>query len=308
MTSGTIAEYLKKYAPGAESASTANSHRAVHESLGTTPIHKFMADTTVAISQLSEDVHAMKVSLDLVLGRLDELKAVVSANTAARAASVVPIDESISTMSRGKPLSSSASKYTYKGSAVNSSFRMMAAVICTIVDICVERHTSLDRNLSSSTLDLKYLAPIIKLVMSKMAPNMSDSLTFSSDAMNSMKLSLCTTQASGTMVVSEATFVNARASWRNQLDAVEWAISVLARLHSVFDESTTRVLRSIGKPMLGSDCINYMDCGTLKHHDNALYQRLYQLPAVKRAIIITTMIDEVCANIDRNVVSKRPTF
>ena len=107
---------------------------------------------------------------------------------------------------------SAAAKFTYKGVAITSAYKVVAVMICTIVDICVELHGGDIRSLSLSTLDVQYLGPIIRLVIDRMLSNMKDSLAFSNDSIGSVKLSLYTTQSAGIMVVSKAIFVNARAS------------------------------------------------------------------------------------------------
>ena len=210
---GSILDYLRKYTQPAATTATANAERGVADSLGTTSLHKFIADTAAGVSHLSDDMHAMKAMMDTMLAKLDEVRALLNSDISMRVVATSQPEASISTMSRGKPVSVSATaKFTYKGVAITSAYKVVAVMICTIIDICVELHRGDMRSLSLSTLDIWYLGPIVRLVMDRMPPNMKDSLAFSNDSMGSVKLSLCTTQSAGTMVVSEATFVNARAS------------------------------------------------------------------------------------------------
>jgi len=214
------------------SISTANTKRGVADLLGTTSIHRFILDTIAAVSQLSDNMHAIKVIMDIMLGQLDEVRALLSLGSTSRLGSTVQTIQSVSIMSRDRPVFASATtKYSYKGVAITNASKVVAVMICTIVNICVELHGGDRRDLLSSTLDMRYLGLIVKLVIDRMPSNMRDSFAFSNDSMNSVKLSLYTTHTTGTMVISEATFVNARASWRNQINTVEWTLAVLVRLH-----------------------------------------------------------------------------
>ena len=47
---------------------TTNAERGVADSLGTTSIHRFILDTVAAVSQLSDNMHAMKITMDIMLG------------------------------------------------------------------------------------------------------------------------------------------------------------------------------------------------------------------------------------------------
>jgi len=213
-------------------------------------------------------------------------------------------------MSRNRPVSIFATtKYSHKSVTITNASKVVTVMICTIVNICVELHGSGGRGLSLSILDMRYFGSIVKLVMDRMPPNMRDSLAFSNDSMNSVKLLLCTTHTTGTMVISEATFVNVKAFWRNQINAVEWTLAVSpGETPSVFDSSTTCVLRSVRLPMLGNNHIYYINCSVIQHYNYSTYQRLYQISPKRYVALIKAIVDEVCDSHSTHGMSAKPVF
>jgi hypothetical protein len=111
-------------------------------------------------------------------------------------------------------------------------------------------------------MEISYLAPIVAEVLKRAPPSVKDSLKTSSPAVQQMLSVLCAHDStSSTPLAMASTLIQQRDKWRLQLDGVHTVVKYLMMLHSVFDVVTTRILRGIGSPILGSEGVNFDDKG-----------------------------------------------